>query len=89
MEHAGNHALHLGDRFVQEIDHAELYMTHYAFFQEPDPGIVPGIYIDAATGQPTDELLLTPPFVRHALRILDHLPDERGTNGRQCAKARR
>jgi len=29
------------------------------------------------------------PFMRHALRILDHLPDERGKNGRQCAKARR
>ena len=69
-------AQHLGDRFVQEVDHAELYMTHYAFFQEPDPGIVPGIYIDAATGQPTDELFLTPPLARHAFRSAGRNPTQ-------------
>jgi hypothetical protein len=61
-------ALHLGDRFVQRVDFAELYMTHYAFFEEPDPAIVPGIYIDAATGQPTNELFLSAPLVRHTFR---------------------
>jgi hypothetical protein len=69
-------ALHLGDRFVQQVDHAELYMTHYALFEEPDPGIVQGIYIDAATGQPTNELFLTPPLVRHAFRRAGRNPTE-------------
>jgi len=69
-------ALHLGGRFVQEIDHAELYMTHYAFFQEPDPSIVAGIYIDAATGQPTNELFLTPPLVRHTFRSAGRNPTQ-------------
>lgn len=69
-------ALHVGDRFVQQIDHAELYMTHYAFFEEPDPGIVPGVYIDAATGQPTNELFLTPPLVRHGFRSAGHNPTQ-------------
>src|SRR5215510_12188049 len=58
-------ALHLGDRFVQEVDHAALYMTHYALFEEPDPVVVPGVYIDAATGQPTSELFLSAPLVSH------------------------
>jgi len=50
-----------GDSFVQQVNHVRLYMRHYALFEEPDPGVPPGIYIDAATGQPTDELILTPP----------------------------
>jgi len=61
-------ALHLGDRFVQRVDFAELYMTHYALFEEPDPAVVPGLYIDAATGQPTNELFLTAPLVSHTFR---------------------
>jgi hypothetical protein len=47
--------------FSLQVNHVRLYMTHYALFEEPDPGVPPGIYIDAATGQPTDELSLTPP----------------------------
>jgi hypothetical protein len=48
--------------FVQRIDEAHIYFTHYALFQEPDPGIPPALYIDAATGQLTQELVLTPPI---------------------------
>src|SRR5689334_4045046 len=69
-------ALHLGERFVQEVDHAELYMTHYAFFQEPDPAVVPGVYIDAATGQPTNELFITPPLVSHAFHAAGRNPTQ-------------
>jgi hypothetical protein len=47
--------------FVQQVNHVRLYMRHYALFEEPDPGVPPGIYIDAATGQPTNELILLPP----------------------------
>jgi hypothetical protein len=36
-------------------------MRHYALFEEPDDNVPSGIYIDAATGQSTDELILTPP----------------------------
>src|SRR5690242_14463987 len=51
----------VGSGFVQRVDHVRLYMTHYALFEEPDPVIPPGIYIDAATGAPTNELTLAPP----------------------------
>jgi len=51
----------VGQSFVQRVDHVRLYMTHYALFEEPDPGVPAGIYIDAATGMPTGELFLTPP----------------------------
>ena len=51
----------VGRKFVQQANRVRLYMRHYALFEEPDPGIPPGIYIDAATGQPTDELTLIPP----------------------------
>lgn len=47
---------------VQQVQHARLYMTHYALFEEPDPGIQPGIYIDAATGMPANEMTLTQPL---------------------------
>jgi hypothetical protein len=50
-----------GSGFVQQVNHVRLYMTHYALFEEPDPNIPAGIYIDAATGAPTNELTLTLP----------------------------
>jgi hypothetical protein len=50
-----------GRNFLQHANHVRLYMRHYALFEEPDPGIPPGIYIDAATGQPTNDLTLVPP----------------------------
>jgi hypothetical protein len=53
--------LRVGTNFVQQVNHVRLYMTHYALFEEPDPNVPAGIYIDAATGQPTNELILTPP----------------------------
>lgn len=58
---AGAAELRVGANFVQQVNHVRLYMTHYALFEEPDPNVPPGIYIDAATGQVTNELLLTPP----------------------------
>jgi hypothetical protein len=54
-------AVLVGRRFVQQANQLRLYMRHYALFEEPDPGIPPAIYIDAATGMPTKELFLTPP----------------------------
>ena len=51
----------MGRGFTQQATHQRFYMLYYALFEEPDPGIPPGIYIDAATGMPTQELLLTPP----------------------------
>jgi hypothetical protein len=51
-----------GRQFVQQVNHAELYMTHYAFFEEPDPGVPPGVYIDAATMSVTNELTLDAPL---------------------------
>jgi len=51
----------VGRNFTQQATSLRLYMRYYALFQEPDPGIPPAIYIDAATGMPTQELLLTPP----------------------------
>jgi hypothetical protein len=57
-----------GDSFVQQVNHIRLYMRHYALFEEPDDNVPPGIYIDAGTGKPTNELVLTPPcesFVFH------------------------
>jgi len=52
----------VGRSFVQEATHLRLYMRHYALFEEPDPGVPPAIYIDAATGMPTNELTLSPPL---------------------------
>ncbi len=52
----------VGRSFVQQATHLRLYMRHYALFEEPDPGVPPAIYIDAATGTPTNELVLSPPL---------------------------
>src|SRR5262249_11183312 len=49
------------NRFVQQIDEVRLYMTYYAFFEEPDDDIPPALYFDALTGQRTDELTLISP----------------------------
>jgi hypothetical protein len=51
-----------GNKFVQKINEAEIYFTHYALFEEPDDDIPQAIYIDAATGQPTQELTLAEPI---------------------------
>jgi hypothetical protein len=48
-------------RFTQTINEVRLYMTYYAFFEEPDDDIPPALYFDALTGQPTGELTLIPP----------------------------
>jgi hypothetical protein len=50
------------DRFTQQINEVQLYMTYYAFFEEPDDDVPPAIYFDALTGQPTGELTLIPPI---------------------------
>jgi hypothetical protein len=50
-----------GHGFTLQVNQVRLYMTHYALFEEPDPVVPPGLYLDAATGLPTDELSLTPP----------------------------
>ncbi len=49
------------DRFTQQINEVRLYMTYYAFFEEPDDDIPPALYFDALTGQPTSELTLLSP----------------------------
>jgi hypothetical protein len=56
------------DRLVQVVDEAQLYMTHYALFEEPDPNVPPALYFDAATGAPTSELSLAPPLLSRAFR---------------------
>lgn len=61
-------AENFGTNIVQTIDDIQLYMTHYAFFTEPDLKVPPAIYIDAATGMPTNELLLTPPLSQRTLQ---------------------
>jgi len=48
-------------RFTQLINEVRLYMTHYAFFEEPDDDIPPALYFDALTGQLTNELVLGTP----------------------------
>src|SRR5215475_13381833 len=47
--------------FTQQINEVRLYMTYYAFFEEPDEDIPPALYFDALTGQPTGELTLISP----------------------------
>jgi hypothetical protein len=42
-----------GKNFVQTVNHARLYMTHYATFHEPDPSIPPALYFDLTSGIPT------------------------------------
>ena len=49
------------NRFTQQINEVSLYMTYYAFFEEPDDDVPPALYFDALTGQPTGELTLIPP----------------------------
>jgi hypothetical protein len=55
------------NRFIQQINEVRLYMTYYAFFEEPDDGIPPALYFDALTGQPTDALTLIPPVGQRSL----------------------
>src|SRR5215813_8902973 len=50
------------ERFTQKINEVRLYMTHYAFFEEPDSDIAPALYFDALTGQSTNDLALIPPI---------------------------
>jgi hypothetical protein len=54
--------IHLGDTFTQLINKTEHYFTHYAQFEEPDDNVPNAIYIDATTGQPTQELSLVAPL---------------------------
>jgi hypothetical protein len=69
-------AIHLGDTFTQRIDSARIYFTHYALFEEPDAGIPAALYIDAATGAPTNELTLTPPVNQRVFtRVSPHAPN--------------
>src|SRR5262245_49340853 len=49
-------------RFTQQINEVSLYMTYYAFFEEPDDDVPPALYFDALTGQPTGELTLISPI---------------------------
>jgi hypothetical protein len=56
----------LGHRFVQVVNGARLYMTHYALFEEPDPNVPQALYFDAATGLPTQELFLAPPLTQRS-----------------------
>jgi hypothetical protein len=53
--------LSVGRSFVQQATHVRLYIRHYALFEEPDPVVPQAIYIDTATGMPTNELILLPP----------------------------
>jgi hypothetical protein len=53
---------HDWNKFAQKVERTQIYFTHYALFEEPDPHVPAGLYIDAATGQPTQELTLTPPI---------------------------
>ena len=57
-----------GSTITQRIDAVELYMTHYAFFEEPDPQVPAASYFDAATGMPTDELFLASPVSQRVLQ---------------------
>ena len=52
----------LGDHFTQQIDKAQLYFTHYALFEEPDPSEDPLIIDEGAPagrtpGQIADEII--------------------------------
>jgi len=54
--------LSVGRSFVQQATHLRFYIRHYALFEEPDPVVPQAIYIDAATGMPTNELILSLPY---------------------------
>src|SRR5436305_1529044 len=76
--------IELGANFVQRVDVAELYMTHYAWFDEPDPGVPMAQYFDLATGAPTNELRLVPPvnqrrFHRGSPNPTDLIADSKDT----------
>jgi hypothetical protein len=51
-----------GNKFAQKVNEAEVYFTHYALFEEPDDAVPAAVYIDAATGAPTQELTLNAPI---------------------------
>jgi len=59
-------------RLTQQINEVQLYMTYYAFFEEPDDDIPPAIYFDALTGQPTGELTLIPPIGQRSFSRLEN-----------------
>ena len=65
-----------GTGVTQRIDEVELYMTHYALFEEPDPKVPPALYFDASTGMPTSELLLTSPVSQRVLHRSSRNPTE-------------
>jgi hypothetical protein len=69
-----------GDRFIQQIDEVRLYMTHYAYFEEPDDDIPPALYFDSLNGQPTNELTLVPPVGQRSWFYLD---DDQGDSDDQ------
>jgi hypothetical protein len=60
------------NRFTQVINEARLYMTYYAFFEEPDEDIPPALYFDALTGRPTDALTLIPPIGQRSFSRLEN-----------------
>jgi hypothetical protein len=61
------------NKFAQRVEKTRIYFTHYALFEEPDDNVPPGLYIDAATGQPTQELTLLPPIYERVFsRVQDH-----------------
>src|SRR5215468_6167178 len=64
------------DRITQQINEVRLYMTYYAFFEEPDDDIPPAIYFDALTGQPTGDLTLIPPIGQRSFSRPDHDDDQ-------------
>jgi hypothetical protein len=51
-----------GNSFKQRVDKARVYFTRYATFVEPDPSLPAALFIDAATGAPTQELTLNAPI---------------------------
>jgi hypothetical protein len=66
----------LGTDVTQRIDEVELYMTHYALFEEPDPKVPPALYFDGSTGMPTNELLLTSPVSQRLLHRSSRNPSD-------------
>ena len=58
--------IQLGDHFTQVVNKTKLYFTHYALFEEPDDNVPDAVYVDAATGQPTQELEIVAPIYQRA-----------------------
>lgn len=50
-------------RFSTHVHEVCLYMTHYAYFEEPDDDVPPAIYVDVLTGGVTGLMNLTAPVV--------------------------